>query len=510
MLRRVFRSVMYNYLGAVVTYAGRFLLTPFILHALGPTRYGLWILVGSVIGYGSLLEFGVTSAVVKYVAEYRARGEVARARDLIGTALSLSLGFGLLAIALSALLAGIFPALFPIEPGARVTARWLVFLAGSGLGVSLPCSLAPAVLRGMQRFDLVNILSITGTLVSIAGIAAVLLAGGGLIGMALVGIVVPLAMQTPSIVATRRLAPGLSIGRPRGDREMARTIIRFGSSIFLIHTAGQIHTETDEIVIAANLPLRAVTPYALARRLSTIPQVLTDQFLQVLLPLASELHATRDDARLRALYITATRLTLAIFLPIGCITVILARTILGLWVGAEYTVYADLVLILTLASLFDTSQWPAAVVLQGMNRHRPVAIGSLCSGCANLALSVLLVQRFGIRGVALGTLIPTAIECMGFVLPYTLRVTGVTLGEITRQALVPGILPALPMMLLFALVQRGAAPSSLRSFILVVGVGLVVYAVAYVGLGARKSERARYRRIVESILLAAKDRGRLP
>jgi O-antigen/teichoic acid export membrane protein len=358
----------------------------------------------------------------------------------------------------------------------------------------------------MHRFDVISILSSIATMLLIAGTVCVLTLGGGLIGLALVNIFVPLAMQIPAIRAIRHLAPELSYSTWRGHRSALRSLVQFGSSIFLIHTAGQLQTETDGIVIATNLPVRAVTPYALAQRLSTIPQALTDQFLQILLPLVSELDATRDTARLRALYLTATRLTLAIFLPIGCSIVVFARPLLGLWVGPQYAAYADLVVILTFASLLDTSQWPASFVLQGTNRHRPAAIGALCSGAANLALSILLVQRFGIRGVAIGTLIPTAIECLGFLLPYTLHVTGVTFVEVLTRAIIPGVLPVLPMVILFVLMQLTVKPVSLASLIPVIAVGFALYLLAYLGVGASEEERDLYRRSVRNILLAAKGR----
>src|SRR5262249_50375839 len=161
---------------------------------------------------------------------------------------------------------------------------------------------------------------------------------------------------------------------------------------------------TDEIVIGAFFPVSAVTPYAIARKLSEIAQMMTDQFLRVLVPLASELRADNDQIRLRSVYLTGTRLTLAIFLPFGCTLVILARPILTLWVGADYADYAHLVTILVVASLIDTSQWPGGSVLQGMARHRPLAIISVGTGVTNLALSIVLVRNLGLTGVALGTL----------------------------------------------------------------------------------------------------------
>src|SRR3989442_3492311 len=103
--RRVLRNTVSNLLGKAIALITGFLLTLFILHKIGPIQYGLWILVGSAASYGSLLDLGITGAVIKYVAEYRAKGEHEQIRRFIATALSLYTVLGLTTIAFSAALA---------------------------------------------------------------------------------------------------------------------------------------------------------------------------------------------------------------------------------------------------------------------------------------------------------------------------------------------------------------------------------------------------------------------
>src|SRR5690606_3994728 len=96
----VLRSTASNYVAKLITLVTWFFLTPFILHQLGPGGYGLWAVVGSAVAYGTLLNFGISGAVIKYVAEHRARGENQHAHHLIATALCLYSVLGLIAIAI--------------------------------------------------------------------------------------------------------------------------------------------------------------------------------------------------------------------------------------------------------------------------------------------------------------------------------------------------------------------------------------------------------------------------
>jgi O-antigen/teichoic acid export membrane protein len=500
---RVLRNTASNYIGKVLTLGIFFFLTPFILHQLGPTTYGLWTLIGSVVGYGALLDFGIASAVTKYVAEYRARGEVANAQSLVTTTLWLYLLLGAAAIALTLAGAPFIPNLFNLPPDQRATAIGLVALMGINIGIAIPCTTPSAVIRGMQRFDIANLLSTAATVASAAGTVAVLLLGGGVIAMAVLNILILLAMQIPSIWAINHIAPELRFGRGRASRKLVRSVITYSWSIFVIQASGRIHTQTDEIVIGAFLLLSAVTPYAIARKLSEVAQTLTDQFLKVLLPLASELHADNDQIRLRVLYTTSTRLTLVIFLPIAATIIVLARTILTLWVGPEYAGYASLVIILTLASMIDTSQWPAGSILSGMALQRRLAAISIGSALLNLVLSLLLVRPLGVTGVALGTLIPTIIECFGLIMPYTLRTLGVSWREAIGEIFVPALAPLAPMLLVLYALREVAAPASLLALLAVAALGCAVYVAGYLSIAARPFERQLSRAALDRAVLWA-------
>lgn len=487
--RRVIRSTVANYIGQIITLGTGFLLTPFVLHRIGPAQYGLWVLVGSLVAYGVLFDFGISGAVVKYVAEYRARGEDDQAHSLVATALYLYTGLGLVVILLSAVIAPFFPDLFNLPAEQRTTAVWLVLISGTAIGVSIPCSLPSAILRGLQRFDLVNLISVGGTLLVAVTTIAVLLLGGGVVGMTAINIPLLLLMQVPSIWLVKHSAPQLRFGWRGASRRFVRTVMSYSLSIFVAQMSGQLQTKTDELVIGAFLPVTAVTPYAIARRLSEITGLLTNQFMKVLLPLASELHAENDHTRLRSLYIIGTRVTLAVFLPLGGTLIILARAVLTVWVGAAYADAAYLVIILTIASLIDTSQWPAGLLLQGMARHRPLVIMSAAAALANLALSLVLVQSLGVTGVALGTLIPTTVVGLGLVLPYAMRTIGVSSAEMLAQIIAPALLPAVPMAAILYTLVRIVQPASLLVIAAVAAAGLIVYASAYLSIRTNALER---------------------
>ena len=504
--RRVLFSTVSNYAGKIVALAVGFFLTPFVLHRLGPAAYGLWVLVGSVVAYGALLDFGISSAITKYVAEYHARGAAKDMQSLVATGLLLYSGLGVLALLLSIVLAAIFPLIFSVPPGQHTTAVRLVLLSGVALGISIPCSTPMAVLRGLQRFDLINLINSSATVLYGLTTVAVLTLGGGLLGMVAISIPLTLLVQIPTIWIIHRIAPEVRFGWRGAELRLVRTVASFSGALFVINVSSQIQTETDEIVIGAMMAVASVTPYAIARRLSQMPQILTDQFMKVLLPLASQLHAEQDHGRLRALYLASTRLTLVFYLPLACGIVFLARPFLAVWVGAQYADYSYLAILLVAASLLDTSQWPAGSVLQGMAKHRWLAVMSFGSAIANVTLSVLLIKPLGLLGVALGTLIPTTIQCLFFVLPYAMRINGVSMRTAIMEMFLPAFVPVIPMAAALYGLRELIQPASYVSIALVGGLSLIVYAAGYLSIGASPSERQAIRGLIVNVLQRARAR----
>jgi O-antigen/teichoic acid export membrane protein len=492
--RHLVRSTASNLAGQGVVVCVWFAVTPFVVHELGATRYGLWALVGSLIAYGDLLDLGVGPAVTKYVAELRARDEPAEASALIATALWIYSAVGVLVLAASVPVALVFPDLFDIAGPVRSDARWVVFLTALALAVKLPAATAYAVLRGLQRFDLVNLISVGATVVQAGATVGVLLLGWGVVGVAMVTAPLTLLTQIPMQIAVRRAAPELRFGFRGAQRRLVSSVGSFSLSLFVSNAAGVVKTKTDEIVIAAALPLASVAPYSIARRVSELPALVTYQFNRVLFPLASELHGERRRDELRELFVAATRVTIALFVPISAALIVFAGPFLNAWVGAGYGRDVDVAVILLAAAMLEMSKWPAVSLLQGTDGHRSIAFFSGAGALLNLGLSIALVRGVGVVGVALGTLVASAAEA-ALVIPFGLRRYNVSASAFARHVLAPALLPSVPALAVLLGIRASLHPSTIVGIVSAGLLGAVVYAIGYLAFSAGPRERTAVRQL---------------
>ena len=483
------RATVSNLFGRGSSVLVTFLLTPFILGQLGPSWYGLLVLAGSLAGYGALLDLGIGGAVIRFVAHHSARDETDRVNAVIATASWLYLALGAVALAGTIAVAAVFADVFGVAAVDRQTASTFVLLSGLAMAITIASSPASSVLLGLQRYDLQNTVSVIVLVTSAAGTVLVLLAGGGVIGLGLVGVATTVLGIVLSIALVRRIRPDIHIGYRAADRTLVRPILSFSLSVFAIEFAGQLQMKTDEIVIGVFRPLAAITPYALARRLRDLALTFADQFSMVLFPLASELNAREDRERLRTVYIGGTRIALSLMAPLAIGLVVLGGSFLTAWVGPENGGAADVLTVLAVAALFDCSTWPAGYILEGLGRNRVLAAVSLLSGLVNVTLSIVLVQSLGVLGVAYATLIPAVIETVAIVLPYAMRVMQVSLREFVFQIVLPVAAPGVLMVVVIELLARLIGVSDMLRILIIGGLAAAVYALVYLSLSSAAPER---------------------
>ncbi len=59
MWRKLLRNALSNLTGTVIGLAVGFVTMPLVVHHLGPTQFGLWVLATGVVGYVGVLDLGL-------------------------------------------------------------------------------------------------------------------------------------------------------------------------------------------------------------------------------------------------------------------------------------------------------------------------------------------------------------------------------------------------------------------------------------------------------------------
>src|SRR5262249_61904258 len=119
---------------------------------------------------------------------------------------------------------------------------------------------------------------------------------------------------------------------------------------------------------------------------------------------------------------------------------------------------------------------------------RLVGVTNILPGGASVVLSIALVRKMGLIGVALGTLAPVSVAAVFVVFPIACRRVHVPVSRALAEAVWPAVWPAIVMAGYISL-TRAFVTDSLSA---VAGESIIaggIYAATFLFLGIRAAER---------------------
>jgi O-antigen/teichoic acid export membrane protein len=491
-LTTVARNVSTRYAVILVETVVGLLLLPFNLHHLGVVDYGLWILVGSVTMHFSLLDLGYGGGMVKFVAQYRAHRDSRAINEIASTMFVVMATFGLLAYGVAALLAFNLQTLLPsLTAEQAILGRSLLLMIAVLVALNFPFGVFGAITNGFQRYDANNAVAISTTVVAALVNVAVLLAGFGLAVLVACTTFVRIVAFLFYRRTAYRVYPALRISPALARRARLREITGFSVYSGLIDWANKLNYQLDEVVIGAFLGPAYVAVWAVAERIVSGTQRLTNQLNGVLFPLIVDSDTTKNQARLQQILHQGTRLSLATVVPIAVVLTVLGDVLIRAWTRTDMSAAVPVLQILAVAVCVRVGNATGNTLLKGSGRHKLVAWTNLAMGVTNVALSIYLVGRYGLVGVAVGTLIPV-IFCAVFILnPAACRRVGLPIRRQVLHSILPALWPAVVMAVVMLYTER-ISGGTLLAVGLQAGVGAVVYYALFFGVAIGREDRALY------------------
>jgi O-antigen/teichoic acid export membrane protein len=484
------RNVATNYANRAISAVVALLVTPVLAHGLGKEQYGIWVLVTSLSLYVDLLDIGVGSATIKYVAEYHTLGKIEQVRRAISTCFLILIAPGMAALALGIVLAHYYPSIFGIDPELAGTTTALVLLIAIPLAVSVPSDTFGGTLVALQRFDLLNLSLVSVLVASAFSWWVVLEAGGGLIQLGIVTAIIGLAGQATRYFLVRRLVPGPIVSPRLFDRSLVRPLASLSGWFAMARSAQIAITRIDTLVVGILLGAASAGVYAIGQKLAFAAEKLVVPGTLGFFPFASELAARGDREGLRNALLTGTRISLAIAGPLTIVLVVFAGPFIDAWVGPQFADASRIVVYLVSANAIISLSRTSFLMMQGGANARTPALLLGLEAVANVGLSVGLGLSIGMQGVALATLIASAAVRLGLLIPVACREFGLSYFTLLVTVLRAHGPPAVAALAIGMMLERTDLPN-LALAVLGGAIVFSVYMIVFAFTGLEASERAR-------------------
>jgi O-antigen/teichoic acid export membrane protein len=467
---RTAKNIAANWLGLGSDAIFGFLLTPFLLHRLGDTAFGIWVLMSAFTGYYGLLEFGTRNAVIRYVARYHAQKDHTALSKVIGSTVVAYAGLGGLVFLVSMLIAWRLDALLAVAPEWIRPARILLVMFGIGTAVGFPISIFGGVLEGLQRFSVTGSVQAAAAAVRTVVIVIAVKMGFGLLAVGAITLAVNLSTYIIFVTVVFHLLPHLRLRWRDADLATLRMLGAFGIVTFFVGIAHRLRFQSDAMVIGAFLSAAAVSYFAVSSKLVTYSTEAVQVMAGVFTPRFSELDATGSREELRRTLLTANFYSSLLSFPVAVALILLGKGLILAWVGENYLVSYPVLVTLAIPMAFYVAQAGSTKVLYGMARHKVLAAALLAEGIVNVVLSIILLRYYGIWGAALGTAIPLTVTSFLFLPFHVCRHVEMPVRTYFVEGMLKPLLPSIPLALLWwAIVQ--AWP--IRDYVSLFAVGTV-------------------------------------
>ena len=452
-IKNAFANVVRGGASAIVAVA----LPHFLTHDLSVDRFSAWVLMLQIAAYSNYLDFGVQTAVARYVAQAVERGDKRQRDEVISTALVLLLAAGAVALVISVLIAWNLPHLFrkaPIQLLGELKEG--VLLLSASAAALLPLSTFTGILIGLHSNEYPAIAIGSSR---IMGAVAVLIAvhfTGSLVWLALCVGGFNLIGGILQYHFSRHLVPDMRLRIDCASRRMARELVHYCTGLTAFNL-GMLLVSGLDLTIVGLFSFGDTGYYAVATTAITMIVGLTTSIYSALMTPLAVLQQRGEQSRFRKLVLESTRLGTYAAVAGAIVVTLAGRPLLTVWVGSHYAAKAFPILeILVWAQALRLSASAYSVALVATAQQNYGIAAALAEGTVNMLASLVGAWVLGPVGVAWGTLLGSICGVLWLMLRVMPRVTEVAVDAWTfcREAVIRPLLCYIPVITYAAFQMR--------------------------------------------------------
>lgn len=311
--RRAVHGVVSSYvqLGATALYS--LASVPVALHYLDAPRFGLWMVMGTLVGYLNLIDAGMTSAAARLLIDHKDDRQGGNYGSLIKTGWLVSILQGVIIFVIGLCLAGTFARLLAISGPLQLEFIRLVNWQCGVVGLMFATRMLALVLNAHQRMDLNNYIGVGGLAMNFAAQWIFFHFQFGVLSLALGSLVSTLLIVifTAGACVSLKLFPRAG-GWGRVSARHFRELFDYGKDVFLVSVGSQLILTSQTIVITRMLGLEVAAVWGVGVRVFNLLNQVIWRIFDMSGAALAEMLARGEFARLRDRYRSLAVLTFSV------------------------------------------------------------------------------------------------------------------------------------------------------------------------------------------------------
>lgn len=388
-----------------------FFMMPFLIHSLGDTQYGLWVLVGTLTGYYGFLDFGLASATQRYISQALGNNAYEKMNIVVNSSLFVYtfLGIGILAVSFIVSVVVFYTASQEHATTLAITS----LILGTTFSVQFPARTFGGILRSYIRQDIVIGVELFGLIFRTALIVFFIIRGYGIITLAAISFITIMLSSFVEIIASYKVFKQLTLSKRFIKKDSIKSLFSYSWIAFIANITEILKFKLSPLIVASVISVEAVVIYAVAFRFLEYFSQLFRNLTQMITPVFSQIESRNNSKKLKLSFVYSMMSSIVAALFVGSNIIFFGYDFIILWMGEKYIPSYHVLWITGVAVTLWISQYPAKELLFGTSNHKYYAFLSTLGLCLTATLSVALGIKYGLYGIAagmsIGILIPELI-----------------------------------------------------------------------------------------------------
>ena len=400
-------GVILSYLSTGANSIIQLVYVPMLLYYLTKDQYGIYQLMGSLIAYLSIMDFGLANTTTRYLSQAYAGGNKNRAQQIINTSHSLYLVIAFILVIFGSIFYIFIDPLYhqTLSLSDLHTAKQIYLIMLFNIAVTIPSHIFTATINSHEKFIFLRGMNLIKVLFQPLIIWGILAWKASVLNLVLAQTGFNLFMIAVNYFYCKKKI-GASFFIDFQDKMLMKELTSFSIFVFLHAIMDQIYWRLGQLVLGAVSGAAMVANYAIAIQLTTFAIFMPATISSVFLPKLSAIVAkTNNLLEINNIFCKMGRLQYMVIMLLLIGFAFLGNTFIYLWVGQGYEICYYIALILMIAYIVDVSQNIGIPILQAMKKHAFRAYVYIAMAILNIVLCIPLAKYYGEIGCAAATAI---------------------------------------------------------------------------------------------------------
>ncbi len=399
-----------SWAGYLIRLAIAFLFVPYISSVYGDSRYGVWVILFQTIGYFSMLDLGLGSALTRYVSKHLSKSDYPSINRVLSTATVLYSCIGIIVFCGVWLFSAHFFQYFKIDdPALMAEGRHALMLLGAFLALTFFLYPYGNSQAAFQRHDVNRFLVSCEEIIRTVLMVVLIWQGYGLVALASVIVIVALIRHIVGILWLRRAHPQVRFSPALVEKATARLLFSYSRISFAVSIGWLIMFNTDSFLLGLITSSAAAGIYNPGAQLMLSFRNLVNAIGIPLIPAVSHLEAENGWEQIRQIYRRGVKYGSFLSFGLTAGVIVFAAPFVHLWLAPEFFPSAKVMIILAVGNAFFLPQILGNSILFGIERHKYILYVVALESVTKIALALILIPRYGTTGMALANTVPQVI-----------------------------------------------------------------------------------------------------